>query len=412
MSPRMPATPHGRMRRTVFRIAIVTALTLALALVGWGSYVSILTASNASACEVSVSDQTDETDQQLDRVLADYSRDNDGVGLQASVVLPDGTQRTAVAGYADHSKRCPLTTRHHLYVGSITKLYTAVLTMRQVDAGRLELDDPAGQWTDLELPASITIRTLLNHTSGLVSYTEDPWFLARFFGLPDKRWEPAELLAAIDLDSARFAPGSRHEYSNSNYAVLGVVLETVTERSYGSALQDLLAEETEMPRHTFYRDRPSSTPIANGYDVSVLNLGRRNLTGFRTSFETGGYAAGGVLSTASDVAYFLDTLMTGELLGAESLEEMHDFVEAPDEDVPTQTGYGLGLRRLRIGEQVLVGHTGTIPGYSGIALHNPRHGVTIAVLSNQSTIDQAALFADVQSAVLDGGLDVTRRPSP
>jgi len=225
--------------------------------------------------------------------------------------------------------------------------------------------------------------------------------LARFFGFPNKRWEPSELLAAIDLDSPRFAPGTRHEYSNSNYAVLGVVLEAVTGRSYGSALQDLLEEDPDPLRNTFYSDHPSSTPITNGYDVSVLNLGRRNVTAFRTSFETGGYAAGGVLSTASDVAQFLNSLLTGDMLTAEALEEMQDFVEAPDADVPQQVGYGLGLRRLRIGEQSLVGHTGTIPGYSGIALHNPHHDVTIAILSNQSTIDQAELFADVQSVVLD-----------
>lgn len=398
MSPRAPAAPGGQKRRAVLRIAIVTALSVALSFAGWGSYVAILTARNVSACEVSGTDQTDE---QLNRVLGVYSRDNGGVGLQASVVLPDGTQRTAVAGYADHGERCLLTPRHHLYVGSITKLYTSALTLRQVDAGRLDLDDPAGQWTDLTLSPSITIRTLLNHTSGLVSYTESPWFLARFFGLPDKRWEPSELLAAIDLDSPRFAPGARHEYSNSNYAVLGAVLERATGRSYGSALQDLFEEDPDLRQHTFYRGHPSSTPIANGYDVSVLNLGRRNLTGFRTSFETGGYAAGGVLSTASDVAQFLHSLVTGELLSAGALEEMHGFVEAPDEDVPKQTGYGLGLRRLRIGEQDLVGHTGTIPGYSGIALHNPRWNATIVILSNQSTIDQAELFADVQSVVLD-----------
>ena len=192
-----------------------------------------------------------------------------------------------------------------------------------------------------------------------------------------------------------------HEYSNSNNAVLGVVLKTVTGRSYGAAPQDLLADDTERPQHMLYRDRPSSTPTANGYDVSVLNLGRRNLTGYRTSCETGGNAAGGVLSNASDVAHFLDTLMAGEPLSAEALEQVHDFAEAPDEDLPKKTGDGgLGPRRLRVSEQDdLVGHTGTIPGYSGIALHNPRHGVAIAVLGNQASIDQAGLFADVQSAV-------------
>lgn len=379
---------------------MVIALVLGLAATAWGISVGVLTSRNAAACGDAAGSAEAGTDRELQRVLAAYSHSHEGVGLQVSVVLPDGSERRAVAGFADHRRECEMTLQHHVFVGSITKLYTAVLVLRLVDQGAVELDEPVGSLVGLPLPPGVTVETLLNHTSGIPSYTENPWFLARFFGLPNKSWEPTELLDSIDVESPRFAPGERHEYSNSNFVLLGVVVEAVTGRSYGDALQELLQDGPALD-HTFYGDYPTGTEIANGYDVSVLGLGQRNLTGFRTSFETGGYAAGGILSTAGDVAAFLDALFGGNLLTPETLQEMHGFVDAPDQDVPEQVGYGLGLRRLRIEGEELVGHSGTIPGYSGIALHNPRHNLTVAILSNQSTIDQADLVAEVQAVVLE-----------
>jgi D-alanyl-D-alanine carboxypeptidase len=232
------------------------------------------------------------------------------------------------------------------------------------------------------------------------NYTSDVWFVARYFGLPARTWEPGDLLDVIRGSPLRFEPGTRHEYSNSNYVLLGIVLEELTGRSYRTLVGRVVGEEAGFD-HTYYLDYPGDARIANGYDESIFGVGRRNLTAFRESLETGAYAAGGILSTAPDVAGFVRALFTGEILTEATLLRMLTFVDAPDEDVTTQRGYGLGVRNLVIDGRSLVGHTGTIPGYSAIAMHHDDPEYTIAVLSNLSTIDQAGVFARLQDVVLD-----------
>ncbi|HLO15067.1 MAG TPA: serine hydrolase domain-containing protein, partial [Anaerolineales bacterium] len=135
-------------------------------------------------------------------------------------------------------------------------------------------------------------------------------------------------------------------------------------------------------------------------DESLLHLGRRNLTGFRHSLESGAYSAGGILSTSQDVARFVYALFNEKVISNASLAEMETFVNAPDEDLPEQTGYGLGIRHLIIDGESWIGHTGSIPGYSGMVMHQVEKNYTIAILSNLSTIDQVRLLAEIQKIIL------------
>jgi len=154
-------------------------------------------------------------------------------------------------------------------------------------------------------------------------------------------------------------------------------------------------------KDTYYLNYSKNILIANGYDETLLHLGRRNLAGFRRSLETGAFSAGGILSTSEDVAFFVHSLFTGRIIDSSTLAQMKAFVDAPDKDVPLQRGYGLGIRNLVIGGENLIGHTGTIPGYSGIAMHNEGKHYTIVILSDLSVIEQTQLFEEVQHIVVD-----------
>jgi len=398
----------GSTRRRFLRVAGAAGLAGALGIASWSGRVLYLTGENERA-----SIETDDPDRSrvsgpsaadvpAERLLAEldrYSAERSDVGLQACAVLEDGTRWRGVAGNADHDD-VPLSLAHQLYVGSVTKLYTATLVLDLVQRGDLSLSETLDEWVDLEYAGDVTVEMLLNHTSGVPNYTSDAWFVARYFGLPRRTWEPDDLLEVIRGSSLRFAPGTRHEYSNSNYVLLGVVLEAVTGEPYRALVRRLVREEAGFDR-TYYLDYPGDARIANGYDESIFDLGRRNLTAFRESLETGAYAAGGILSTAPDVAGFVRALFTGEILTEATLSRMRTFVDAEDEDVPTQRGYGLGVRNLVIDGRSLVGHTGTIPGYSAIAMHHDDPEYTIAVLSNLSTIDQTGVFGRLQNAVLN-----------
>lgn len=383
-------------------IALLIFLILIILAASWTGYISFLTKRNNRACLKVPDLETADSDAPLQTVIETYSDEGGGTGLQASVIFPDGSAWSGASGFADHRRECPMTLGHHLYIGSMTKLYTAALVLEHIEAGALSLDDPISRWIDLPYGDEVSVRMLLNHTSGIPSYTEDTGFLLRYLALPRKRWRPTELTEVLEGESLLFSPGTRHEYSNSNYLLLGVILESVTGSSCSALLSDLMEDELNLFR-THYLDYPDDVPLANGYDMSIFHLGRRNLSGFRASLETGAFSAGGVVSTSADTARFVHSLFTGKILDDAGLSQMRTFIDTSDPDVPAQTGYGLGVRRLEVGGSTWIGHTGTIPGYSGIAVHNRDYRLTVVVLSNLSIIDQTGILEAIFEAIRSSG---------
>jgi D-alanyl-D-alanine carboxypeptidase len=403
-------TDSGSTRRRILQAAGGLGLVGVLGIGGWIRRIDSLgkirdrtdLISRSSATGGRVSGPSSETvpADMLSAAVQRASERRADTGLQAAVIFDDGTVWHGVAGEADHGDSDPLTHEDHLYIGSITKLFTATLVTRRVQRGATSLSDTVDEWLDLEYADDVTVRMLLNHTSGVPNYTEDLWFGLRYFARPSKRWTPGELVDVVRGKPLNFAPGSRHRYSNSNYVLLGRILERVTGSPYSALVRSLVREELAYDR-TYYLDYPDETVIANAYDESIFGFGRQNLTAFRTSMETGAYAAGGILSTAPDIASFVRSVFDGRVLDEDVLSEMRTFVDAPDKDVPAQVEYGLGIRHLRIDDEDLYGHTGTIPGYSAIAMHHDEPRYTIAVIGNVSTIAQAEICGALQRVVLD-----------
>lgn len=387
-------------------LLVLAFIVLMLLIGGWLGYIGFLTKARNRACHVSamenLEDNSSSTSIAFQNVLNHHSTQNDEVGLQVTVIFSDGRSWNGAAGYADIAQHCPLALNHHLYLGSITKLFTATLVMKEIENGSLSLDQKINQWIQLPNAANITIRNLLSHTSGLPDYARDTWFQIRWFGLPSRMWEPDELIRVIQNKPVRFSPGSRYEYSNSNYLLLGMMLEKATEKPYPTILAENVSANLGM-QDTYFLNYQDDISIANGYDKTLLHLGRRNLTGFRRSLESGAYAAGGMLSNSQDVARFAHALFNGQVISNVSLATMQTFIDAPEEDIPEQSGYGLGLRRLVIDGESLIGHTGSIPGYSGIVMHHIEKNYTIAILSNLSTIEQVKLLVAIQKIILKDG---------
>jgi D-alanyl-D-alanine carboxypeptidase len=245
---------------------LLPASCLILVFVGWLAYVSHLTTLNDRACNPNTDASPTTNNSPLQRVLDAYSAERN-VGLQATVIFPDGSQWNGVSGFASREKECPVTDKHHFGIGSVTKLYTAALVMRQVEAGTLSLDDPISKWIDLPYAEQVTVRMLLNHTSGIPDYTSDAAFLLRYAGLPEKSWRPGELAGATHDKPLDFEPGLRHKYSNSNYLLLGIILEEASGKSYAALLQEMM-DELDL-RDTFYLDYPDDILIANEKPLGV-----------------------------------------------------------------------------------------------------------------------------------------------
>jgi D-alanyl-D-alanine carboxypeptidase len=332
----------------------------------------------------------------LKKIIDSYSTANSDIGLQASVVMPDGMVLSAVSGYSDIKKKCPLTLECLLLTGSITKLYTATLIMNEVGEGKISLDEKIDKWINASWSKDVTVRMLLNHTSGIPSYTSSPFFIISAFTFRNRSWTTNQINKYFITTQLLFKPGSMYSYSNSNYVLLGIILEKTTGKKYGQ----LLKEKFQKSSTCF--TCPPDMPLSNGYDRSLFHLGITDMTPFRTSFQTSLFSAGGIASTSKETASFAHDLFSGNILSPDSLNGMMKFVEVKDKDYPGLRGYGLGIKHFIIDGEDLYGQTGTVPGYSGIVLSNMKKGYTICILGNLSVIDQEGLVRQVQKTITKG----------
>ncbi|OLF05066.1 hypothetical protein BLA60_38070 [Actinophytocola xinjiangensis] len=259
-------------------------------------------------------------------------------------------------------------------VGSITKTFTATAALRLVADGRLDLDRTVQSYLPGRLPAHyppITVRQLMNYTSGLpgidIDHKDPTWFLANRF----RTWTPDELLdLAFTGRDPLFAPGTRQHYGNIDYLVLGAVIERVTGRPYGEAVRSAVIRPLRLSATTVPGTDPHlHGPHARGYE----QVGDRfvDITDANPSFQ---WAAAEIVSNAPDLDRVLTALMSGRLLPPAQTALLFDVPDVPtydgDEDPANDqpATYGLGLGRYVVGPYEYWGKTGDRPGYNnGVA---------------------------------------------
>jgi D-alanyl-D-alanine carboxypeptidase len=270
-----------------------------------------------------------------------------------------------------------------------------------VGEGKLGLDDTVEHWLPGAVPngEGVTVRQLLDHTSGLFDYTADPGVFAPYLsGDLGFAWTPQQLLAIAVRHPPDFAPGARFQYDNTGYLLLGLIVQAVT----GHALQDELRSRIFAPlklRHTSLRLGPRIRGHhAHGY-MPIAGDPHFDVTGISPSWA---WAAGAVVSTADDVDAFYRALLRGRLLSGRLLRQMKTTVAigVPGED------YGLGLwhtRSFAVEGRTLPcgrpwGHNGDLPGYHADAFVLGRRAVVL--LANTSNEDYGRRSARAQFDVL------------
>jgi len=259
-------------------------------------------------------------------------------------------------------------------IGSLTKQFTAALVLQQVAEGRLGLDDPLTKYLpDYPMPTggrTVRLRHLLTHTSGIHNYTEGDYVTRR----ATLALTPEALVASFRDAPFEFEPGTRWAYSNSNYVVLGLILERVTGKRYA----DLLAERITRPlglTSTFYcGNQPTRPEEAAGYRV----LAGRIVPALPIDMSTP-FAAGGICSSVVDLVRWAYALRTGRVVPAALYAEMTTPATLADgKRVP----YGFGLAIVELDGRLRVGHGGGIHGFVSHLLTFPADDLTVAVLVN------------------------------
>ncbi|CAL9445414.1 serine hydrolase domain-containing protein [Streptomyces sp. enrichment culture] len=330
----------------------------------------------------------------------------DGVpGVTAAARDGRITWRAAV-GTGDLRTGAPRSAADKYRVGSITKTFVATVLLQLEAERRLSLDDSVERW----LPglvrgnghdgSRITVRQLLNHTSGIYDYTSDEDFGRTYFlrdGFLKHRYDtqtPAGLVAVAMRHRPDFAPGTDWGYSNTNYVLAGLVVEKVTGRPYGAEVRDRIIEPlrltaTSVPGTRVTLPAPSSRaygklaekPTGPTYDVTELN-------------PSLAHAAGEMISDSADLGRFYRALLGGRLLPPEQLKEMKTTVKA-DEFPGARYGLGLVDRELSCGVHVW-GHGGGIHGSisEAVTTADGRHSLAFNFNGDWAGDSQAVIEAE------------------
>jgi D-alanyl-D-alanine carboxypeptidase len=298
-------------------------------------------------------------------------------GAVVVVRTPTGTRRAA-RGLGQRDPRVAMRAADRFRVGSVTKTFVATVVLQLVAEGKLGLDDPVDRRLPGLLPGggSITIRELLNHTSGLFDYTEDEAWAGQAIAQPDRRWSPRELVAVAAGHALLFAPGTSWRYSNTNYVVLGLVVEAVTGSTLGNELRRRIFEPLDLTATSFPTETAIDGAHAHGYVGSGTLPWLPNLIDATTLVSpTFSWAAGALVSNADDVTRFYAALLGGRLVRADLLAAMRSASPAT---LGTPWNYGLGLMQFQTACGLAVGHLGDTPGYR-TAVYAKADGRRVAV---------------------------------
>lgn len=294
-----------------------------------------------------------------------------GVRLNDETIVLDGY------GYADVERGIPMSADHIFRIASHSKTFTAVAIMQLVEGGRLRLDDTLGTYIPWICGgiADATIRQALSHTAGITrdGMDSDHWQLDHPF--PD-----LEGLQALVHDGGEVLPvHERFKYSNIAYSLLGLVIEAASGTPYGEFTRTRILEVLELKGTGPETDDDARERLVTGYSPKSPHMGRFAIP----DVPTGAMApATGFYATAGDLLRYASahTLGNGELLSDSSKREM----QASYWDTGNGTHYGLGMAVATIGERRVVGHSGSFPGHSTRTWIDPKEGLAVVVLLNQS----------------------------
>ena len=355
-------------------------LAIAFSVLGTLSLNQALAESDASGLlETKVSQ--DVITQQLDPYFQALAKNN---RLLAKVALYKGNHELYSTTLEANGDKTKITDANFKYkIGSITKTFTAVLVFQLVEEGKLSLETTLDKYYPKVANAKhITIEQMLNHHSGIHSYTDDPQFIEYYMSPQDKSF----LVQKIESFDADFEPGEKGAYSNSNYLLLGYILEQIEEKPYAEMLQERIFKPLGMKGTLLGTEINPENGETYSYQLQQAKW--QEVPQWDMSVA---YSAGAIVSTAGDLNHFIKGLFDGKLISNESLKKM---IELDD-------GFGKGIfaTKYQLENSVLQGywHNGGIEAFISHLAYYPAEDLTVVVLTNGMSYD----IRKVYEALLD-----------
>ena len=318
-------------------------------------------------------------------------------GISATIAFPDGTVWSGTSGLADVARGRPVTDDTAFSVASISKTFLAALALELSVEGTIRLDTPVATYLPgLRLDPAITVRMLLNHTSGLADFFLNPRIDVALQADRDRGWTPRRTLSYVQRPM--FEPGEGWDYSNTNYLLLGMLVERVTARPLAELFRARFFEPLDLASTYDQMAEQPRGPVAFGYRLKGEG-DRTRATGladgtrfipFR-SVVTAARGAGSLAGTSRDVATWARSLYGGAAVSPESLRLMLARVRLTEASLLVP--YGMGVQIVPIDGRPALGHSGRFLGFRSVMRYLRPEGVAIAVLTNQNRVDPAPIAA-------------------
>jgi D-alanyl-D-alanine carboxypeptidase len=312
-------------------------------------------------------------------------------GASVGVCLADKTCFGLATGFSDRDAKIQMKPADRMLAGSVGKTYAAALAMQLVSEKKIDLDAKIEKYLGREawfarLPNAkdITVRQLMNHTSGLVRYEFKEQFTKDLTASVDKTWRPEELVAYIFDTKAPFEAGKGWDYSDTNYIVLGMIIERVTGKRFYDSVETRILKPLKL-KNTVPSDSRQIRGLVQGYAGEANPFGGTDAMivngkfAINPQFE---WTGGGYASTTEDLARWAKAMYEGKAFDAKMLPEMLEGVAAPM--LGKDAKYGLGVIIRPTPHGISYGHSGFFPGYLTEMIYFPEQKIALAVQFNTS----------------------------
>jgi len=316
-----------------------------------------------------------------DKLLDEQKVARDGPGVTVLVARGEQLLYKGARGAASIELGVAMQPDHLLRIGSVTKQFAAAALLKQVDEGKAKLDDPLSKFLpDYPNGAKITLLQLLNHTSGIKSYTG----ISGYMGNPIKRdLSTAELVKEFQDQPVDFAPGEKWAYNNSGYVLVGAVVEAISGKPWHQAIDELLLKPAQISSVHYQAGDKLFKGMAQGYTLNA----QREVAPAALLSMTQPHAAGALIANTEGLWRWNQALHGGKLISPASYERM-TTPEGPAK--PSNYGFGIGTGKLR--DHVMLTHGGGIHGFGALLNYLPASQTTVVILRNS---DKAGFATDL-----------------
>ena len=352
---------------------------------------------NVSKCEESAEKSQNIKAEALQKVLDKLTLA--GVPGVVGAIFEKGNLWTLSSGYAKIEGQIPIQACHLVYTQSIAKSYMAVVIMQLAEEGKIDINSNITEYLPSEITSmlvgadEVTVKMLLNHTSGLPEYNYHPTYVTRLLQNPTRIFQPKEYISYIEGKELDFEPGSRYSYRNTNYVLLALIADQIT-GNHGKYMEENIFERLGF-KNTFYKIKQGESygdRLVNGYWDRYSNGIVENASVLQNTNVASMVGDDGIITTAEEAILFLKGLMEGKLVSSESLEMMKEWVLDKNGDPQ----YGLGLDYTTFMREPAIGHSGGGLGSGSQLYFFPEKGIYMFFGINLGTVTDSPTHKDAE----------------